>query len=1036
MYLFRWIWLILPLSVFAQGIFFDFENNLNGWQLSSTSDSPDFVIENGKLQASGPAETSSLYAYYPLVTAPEWRISWTFEMQYPFNPSGSNQIRFVALADAPEQPIVTLEIGESGSPDALKVFHQEELVFESEKIIETLDHVFRLEKDGINWTLLIFNESWIELGSFVIDHELQGRFLGVEYDHTASRNTAFSMDNLEVNFEVPPDTTGPKLLSAEWYALNEALLIFNEPITTIGSASVNDHPAQYTLSGDSVFLSFDPFENGDSVKLELTRVSDSMDNVSDILWQDRIILTSSAFFRDIVINEIMFDPSPPNGLPEEEYMELLNVSSKFIDLGGYTISDVTDSRSLPDTILPPGAYLILQGSFLPSLNNSGDEMRLISNENKIIDSVYYNSSWHDAETDGGISLELVNPYSRCLNAANWKSSTAPSGGSPGAINSVFNDQPQSVYINRVKAYADTVHIAFSSPVLTDSIIIDFGRPGTLQAETPWTKTLSFLPETHFSEGQEYTVDIGATPGCSGYLEKQSVSFYLFHPGVWGDLLITEIMADPEPSYGLPATEYIEIFNAASYPLDLDGWEIKGHTIIGPAIISPGEYRLIASGSGYPDAIIPDEWSENELRTQDEISILNTQGQLIDYATYSLSLLVDDIFMEGGFSLERKSMHIQCLEENWGPSTSLQGGTPGKQNTISEFTTDETRPSLLGYLQVTDTVFWLYFDEPVFIPEQSLILNEYRRISDRFFHAAAIDQGMLITNAEDCNQNILKDEKPLLNSRFPEKGDLLISEILFDARHPEADFIELFNFSDDILNLSQTKLLFRNEEITDIHIISEGAFGLLPGSAIVITPDIFFMNRYHPFHSPAVAGLPRLPLEADTIFLLNQQSLIMDSVYYSDKWHSSVIDNTKGVSLERVAANTDGIRPPAWRSGPASAGFSSPGRFSMTANAANTSAGGSIRVEPEIINAFQPTSTITIQLEQSDMKGILEIYDKGGQLVRRLASNYLFGNENTFSWNGRDEHGKPCAPGNYIAFFRGYTTEGEKMMLKQRVAVGW
>ena len=42
----------------------------------------------------------------------------------------------------------------------------------------------------------------------------------------------------------------------------------------------------------------------------------------------------------------------------------------------------------------------------------------------------------------------------------------------------------------------------------------------------------------------------------------------------GDILITEIMADPEPSNGLPLAEYVEIYNNTNYTLNINNQKLS------------------------------------------------------------------------------------------------------------------------------------------------------------------------------------------------------------------------------------------------------------------------------------------------------------------------------------------------------------------------------------------------------------------------------------------------------------------------------
>ncbi len=52
-------------------------------------------------------------------------------------------------------------------------------------------------------------------------------------------------------------------------------------------------------------------------------------------------------YGDIVINELMIDPSPAVGLPEVEYIELFNASSQAYDLRGLKIGDPSVGNHSP-----------------------------------------------------------------------------------------------------------------------------------------------------------------------------------------------------------------------------------------------------------------------------------------------------------------------------------------------------------------------------------------------------------------------------------------------------------------------------------------------------------------------------------------------------------------------------------------------------------------------------------------------------------------------------------------------------------------
>ena len=49
---------------------------------------------------------------------------------------------------------------------------------------------------------------------------------------------------------------------------------------------------------------------------------------------------------DVVITEIMADPSPVVGLPNAEFIEVKNVSSTPFNLNGWKISDATSTATI------------------------------------------------------------------------------------------------------------------------------------------------------------------------------------------------------------------------------------------------------------------------------------------------------------------------------------------------------------------------------------------------------------------------------------------------------------------------------------------------------------------------------------------------------------------------------------------------------------------------------------------------------------------------------------------------------------------
>jgi len=82
-----------------------------------------------------------------------------------------------------------------------------------------------------------------------------------------------------------------------------------------------------------VLLTFDrSFPSGMMLMITIQNMSDLQGNVSPLIEQEFMWFRPAV--HDVQINEIMADPDPPVGLPNEEYVELFNTTDKTINLSG------------------------------------------------------------------------------------------------------------------------------------------------------------------------------------------------------------------------------------------------------------------------------------------------------------------------------------------------------------------------------------------------------------------------------------------------------------------------------------------------------------------------------------------------------------------------------------------------------------------------------------------------------------------------------------------------------------------------------
>jgi hypothetical protein len=127
----------------------------------------------------------------------------------------------------------------------------------------------------------------------------------------------------------------------------------------------------------------------------------------------------------------------------------------------------------------------------------------------------------------------------------------------------------------------------------------------------------------------------------------------------GDIVISEIMADPLPQVSLPDKEYIEITNRTEYPLNLKNWRLgtTSQFTVFPETIIPasGIFTLCATqdtayfrkyGSVIGIKNFPSLTDAGRL-----LYISDSTGTLIHGIEYSSDWYQDDLKSDGGWSLE-------------------------------------------------------------------------------------------------------------------------------------------------------------------------------------------------------------------------------------------------------------------------------------------------------------------------------------------------------------------------------------------------
>jgi hypothetical protein len=713
-----------------------------------------FTVTDQKLQLlnSDPSSSNISYLTVAAPTNLDANTTWEFWVQMDFSPSTSNFSRIYLSASNPDlsanQNGYYIKVGGiSGSDDALELRRQDgdsdEVLISgmagavgNDPVLARVRVTRATTGEWELWADYTGGTDYQLQGTAIDATHASGNFFGVYCRYTSTRNDAFFFDDILID-PLFQDMDPPQMISATASSETEVIVNFSEPLNS-GSAT---NTANYSINnsiGNPSNANLDA-GNPSSVTLTLSTALTSMqtyeltiDNITDLAGNSSggqsvsftYIQAEEAEADDIIISEIMADPSPQVGLPNAEYIELYNRSDKAIQLGGFGVASGGTPEDIPDYLFLPGTYLIVTdaniaptftdfGSVValtgfPALTNSGDGIRITDDSGNLIHEIEYSDSWYQDEDkrDGGWSLELIQtegPYN-CGN--NWIASENPQGGTPGAENSVNGQTPDATLpdLLRATAESDFELLLYFSESLDPASALDpanYSVDNGLSVENVFVQppnndqvlvTLSAPIQT----GIIYTITVNSeVKDCLGNPVgmMNSARFGLAEDIEVGDLIINEVLFNAETG----GKDFIELYNRSDKILNVFGLEIfnrQKETGINSAFVSadhlvlPNDYVVLTSDPldilDRYTVLNPGNLVENSLPTLEDkagnvtISLDQVTLDSFDYAEDLHFGLLDN---KNGVSLERLDPEAPTQSDaNWHTAAATVGyATPTYKN---------------------------------------------------------------------------------------------------------------------------------------------------------------------------------------------------------------------------------------------------------------------------------------------------------------------------------------------------------------------
>ncbi len=612
--------------------------------------------------------------------------------------------------------------------------------------------------------------------------------------------------------------------------------------------------------------------------------------------------------------------------------------------------------------LIPSSALILKiadNSFGTSgmANSTDRELRLISSAGDSLETYFYSSSNATGISDEKKILTKDN------STANWANSLQ-SNGTPGFKNSVA---PLSINLAVSSISISPSLPLVESDIDVGSVLKNLGISAVQNFSAEMFLDTNKNGSGEVSEkfyGQNLSLNAGDSISISSQLQnlaagnyqlivsialladedqtnnKKIAAFTVYpKPNSFNDLVINEIMY--APISGEP--EWVELFNRSDKEINLKKWKISDNT----TTVAISAVDVFVQAKGYivlsKDSTILSRYSVSSPVITLSLPALNNTDDAVVLRD-SLNVLIDSLYYfsswggGSGRSLERIEAELPTINQaNWKTSTGSAKATPGKINSVTRKDYDGTVTDIFFSPQnpvAGDNISFsakvknpgkynLSFHLELYLDENLDSISDAGAITSDSFTLTPLDsltvpfnyvydnikgtkgffvKGIFAQDDDTTNNSFYKT----LSAGFPPRS-VLINEVMFTPVNSEPEWVEVFNASNDTINL-------KDWTINDVYTTPAygkvlGDFILLPQTFGVLAKDSSIINYHRAIPSQIVkVNLPVLNNDVDGVVLKDNRAVAMDSVFYNSSW-----GGTNGSSLERKMLSVSANQPDNWGS---------------------------------------------------------------------------------------------------------------------------
>ena len=441
----------------------------------------------------------------------------------------------------------------------------------------------------------------------------------------------------------------------------------------------------------------------------------------------------------------------------------------------------------------------------------------------------------------------------------------------------------------------------------------------------------------------------------GYLLKILCGLFFLTVAIRGQsdtsLIISEVMFYPESGNN----EFVELYNLSPVnSIDLNNYQIKYYSsspdvitaVSEGTLLPPRSFAIILEGdydfsSGIYNQIIPPEalvlkisdnaFGSNGMSNSSDrpVSLLNPNDDTLDAVIYSANNPV-------AISDEKIYQNHDSSSSNWTNSLFING-TPGFRNSVTPYNYDLKLDSLF----ISPVIIFEGDDAEITAEAKNIGENSAANFSIKIYNDVNFDsignQSELIYSQNYFNlqpgdsvavttilnsliegdyQIIAKvdypDDEDTLNNKAvksflvlppgSEYNDVVINEIMYAPLPGEPEWVELYNRSNNAINLNNWKLADNSSTVT----ITNNDVIVDPDSFIVLSKDSSIYNYFTVPSKVLVLNIPTLNNSGDAVVVKDSFNVLLDSVLYFPEW-----GGRNGKSLERILPELNSLDSLSW-----------------------------------------------------------------------------------------------------------------------------